>query len=198
MSKPIVVLVVLFGLIGGYFVLTAVLNNLDTNKKTERLANSGKKLDELEQQFKQTNLDIQTFRDEYCWRTTEKYSNGSLYCEQRLLAIGLDKTTDVQIQESSELLPIVEKLFEKEFYSESFRVYKTTGYIRQSATLSPYSKNSAKCTLVYNALDESRTVDELSRNVYVIDITCNEYIKTTNIYPTTMDTSWESYITSKE
>lgn len=198
MSKPIVVLVVLFGLIGGYFVVTAVLNNFDTNKKTERLANSGKKLDELEQQFKQTNLDIQTFRDEYCWRTTEKYSNGSLYCEQRLLAIGLDKTTDVQIQESSELLPIVEKLFEKEFYNESYAVFSENGYIIKRQLLDDSNGQTSRCVMNFSALDDSRTQSELSRNRYVIDITCNEYIKTTNIYPTTMDTSWESYITSKE
>lgn len=192
-SKLIAVLVILVGLFGGYFVVTTVLNNLDTNNKAERLANSGKKLDELEQRFEQTDLDIQTFRDKYCWRTTEKYSDGNMYCDQRLIAVGLNKTTEVQIKESGMLLPMVEEVFDVKFYDERFGEYSSGGFVVLYELLHESSTEFPKCTIDYSALNKKMNDDQLVNNSYTIDIICVEFIKKGNVYPVASRNSPLSY-----
>lgn len=176
-----IVTVIIFSIVL-YFLWGVHQEKREDTQRIEDLNKVGVILDEVKDKLKDSGVNARIERYSYCWRTGEKYGEGTRYCDQRLLVYGSNKI-DSQITKDSWTIyntlvnirgfDVPHGVFEGEYNNGSIINIER---MRNNVTNGDY-----KCVIEYDAYSASY-IGPLA-NSYYVDIICDQPINTRDIYP---------------
>jgi hypothetical protein len=175
-----IVTVIIFSIVL-YFLWGVYQEKREDTQRIEDLNKVGVILDEVKDKLKDSGVNARIERYSYCWRTGEKYSEGTRYCDQRLITIGQEKDQRAVQDEVFLLIESIRSLdiftLKSDFPSGDYEY----GLLLDSTPLQSIEPLKTKCNISLHAF--SNEYDGRYKNSYVVDIICDSHISKGDIYP---------------